>query len=77
MKPTTKTINDALQSIEAAERNPNHPRSLARLAIARFRSDAERQGLATVNRRDTKGAALLDVRRVLNYEHHDLRLGRR
>lgn len=37
MKPTTNDINDALASIARTERPANHPRNLARRAIAQHR----------------------------------------
>lgn len=65
MKPTTNEINDALRDIERAERPANHPRTLAREAIAQWRSNAQREGLPVTNLRDKKGAELLDVDRVV------------
>lgn len=37
MKPTTNDINAALDSIARTERPANHPRNLARQAIAQYR----------------------------------------
>lgn len=74
---TTGLINEALQSIEAAERDPDHPRSIARRRVAEWRSNAETQGLPRVNEHDVHGAPLLDVSKTLNYHDHDARLGRK
>ena len=37
MKPTVTDVNAALNKIEQAERDPQHPRSLARAALQRYR----------------------------------------
>jgi hypothetical protein len=65
MQPTTKAINETLAQLEAVERDPNHPRSLARQAVKRWRSDAEKQGLPVANTHDVKGAPVLDVNAVI------------
>lgn len=71
-QPTTRVVNDALADIEAAERDPQHARSLARAAIKRWRSDADRQALPTVNRTTGSGAPLLKVDDVIrrSYPNH-------
>ena len=65
MKPTTNEVNDALRDIERTERPADHPRILAREAVAEWRSNAQREGLPVTNLRDGKGAELLDVDRVV------------
>jgi hypothetical protein len=65
-----------LNAIEAAERDPAHPRSLARHAVKRWRSDAERLKLPVANVHDSKGAKVLDIDAALAYHDHDRRLGR-
>lgn len=40
MKPSDNDVNAALQSIAAAERPVDHPRNLARQAIAQYRRTA-------------------------------------
>jgi hypothetical protein len=75
-EPSTKIVNATLKQIEAAERDPAHPRSLARAAVKHWRSDAERQGYPITNVHDSKGAKVLDVDSVLGYGDHDCRLGR-
>lgn len=62
--PTPKNINDALESIAAAERPVDHPRRLAREAIAQWRSNAQREGLPITNLTHS-GAPLLERDRVL------------
>lgn len=37
MNPSSKNVNQVLAQIESAERPPNHPRNLARQAIAQHR----------------------------------------
>ncbi len=82
MKPTNTEVDSTLDAIEAAERDPNHPRSIARAAVVQHRSkiawqsDAERHGLPVVNLTDT-GAPLLDRKRILSHDHHDRRIGRK
>lgn len=68
MKPSTRDIHHALRSIENAERDPSHPRALARKAIAEWRSNAQREGLPTTNTHDDKGARVLPVDDVLKWE---------
>lgn len=63
--PSTDDINRTLREIERTELPDNHPRRLAQEAIARWKSNAEREGLPVVNRRDDKGAEPLDVDGVL------------
>jgi hypothetical protein len=75
-EPSTKIVNATLKQIEAAERVPTHPRSLARHAVKRWRSDAERLKLPVANIHDSKGAEILDVDAALAYHDHDRRLGR-
>lgn len=66
-----KIITDTLAQLEAAERDPQHPRTLARQAVAKWRSDAEREALPVTNIIDT-GAPLLDRDAVLrrSYPNH-------
>lgn len=75
-QPTTKVINETLAQLEAAERDPDHPRSIARQAVAQWRSDAAKGQLPTTNIIDT-GAPLLRADDVLRYDDHDRRLGRK
>jgi hypothetical protein len=77
MQPTSKAVNETLAQMEAAERDPNHPRSLARQAVKRWRSDAEKQGLPVANTTTGSGAPLLDVDAVLHHADHTARLGRK
>lgn len=58
MTPTNDDVSHALRSIEATELPDNHPRKLAREAIAEFRSNAQREGLPIANQIDS-GAPLL------------------
>lgn len=67
MKPTTTDVNTALREIETAELSDEHPRKLATKAIVKFRSDAQRQKLPTVNQHD-KGGQRLDPDSVLKWE---------
>lgn len=71
-----KVITDTLRAIEDAERPADHPRILAREAVARWRSDASRQSLPIVNIIDS-GAQPLRADDVLNHDHHQRRLGRK
>jgi hypothetical protein len=66
-----KIITDTLAQLEAAERDPEHPRSLARAAIKRWRSDADREALPVTNIVDS-GAPLLDRDAVVraSYPNH-------
>ena len=72
-----KIITDAINALEAAERGPDHPRTLAREAIRKWRSNAEREALPVSNQHDTRGARVLDVNRALGHDGHDTRLGRK
>lgn len=67
MKPSTNDINSALESIAAAERDPNHPRSLARAAVKQFQLDREKgeKPLGVTNIHDDKGAPVLRVDEVI------------
>ena len=78
MQPTPKAVNDTLAQLEAAERDPNHPRTLARQAVAKWRSDAERGHLPIVNLTTGSGAPLLDRDAVLraSYPNHAYRKAR-
>ena len=76
MEPTTKTVNQALRDIEAAELLPGHPRAIARRLLKRWRSDATRLKLAVSNQHDS-GAPSLRVDEVLGHDGHDARLGKR
>ena len=71
MQPTAKMIATTLSKIEAAERDPNHPRALARQAVAKWRSDAESERLPVTNITDS-GAPLLRVNEVISRSepHH-------
>ncbi len=71
-----KIITDAINALEAAERGPDHPRNLARDAVRKWRSHADREALPVVNIVDT-GAPLLRVDQTLNHAHHERRLGRK
>lgn len=71
-----KAITNVINAIEAAERGPDHPRSIARQAVAQWRSDAAKGQLPTTNIVDT-GAPLLRPDDVLGHEHHNKRLGRK
>lgn len=71
-----KAITDVINAIEAAERGPDHPRSIARQAVAQWRSDAQRNQLPVTNQHDDKGAPVLDVSATLGYSHHNARLGK-
>lgn len=77
MEPSTKAITEALSSIEAAERPANHPRTLARTAIKRWRSDAQKLKLTVSNQVDS-GAPSLRVDDVLRRSSgHAERIGRK
>lgn len=65
MKPSPNDITHALRSIENAERGPEHPRALARKAIAEWRSNAQREGLTTTNIHDDKGGRRLNTDEIL------------
>lgn len=58
--PTNQAISDTLRRITVSQLPEDHPRQLAREAVARFRSNAELEGLPVVNERDVHGAPLLD-----------------
>ena len=66
-----KAITEALNAIEAAERDPSHPRAIARQRVKQWKSDAERERLPVVNLTDS-GAPLLDRDAVLraSYPNH-------
>lgn len=70
MKPTPNEVNEALRGIEFADLPDSHPRKLAREAIARWRSNAQREGLPTTNLTDS-GAPLLDRDLVLRRSYPD------
>ena len=63
-KPTSKTVDAALKSIEAAERPEDHPRSIARRKVKQWKSDAE-QGKLHISNQDDTGAPSLRVDEVL------------
>lgn len=65
MKPTSNEITHALRSIENAERQDDHPRSLARKAITEWRSNAAKENLPVVNITDNKGGRRLNTDEVL------------
>lgn len=67
MKPTTADVNTVLREIETADLPDNHPRQVAKRAVAKFRSDAQRHKLPTVNQHD-KGGRRLDPDSVLRWE---------
>lgn len=77
MTPTPNNINQVLAQIESAERPASHPRTLAREAIAQWRSNAQREGLPVTNLRDEKGAELLDVDRVVRGSYPTYRASER
>lgn len=58
--PTNQAVSDTLRRITVSQLPDDHPRVLAREAVAQFRSDAERGRLATTNLHDVHGAPLLD-----------------
>lgn len=64
MNPTPNNINRVLAQIESTERPTDHPRTLAREAIERWHSNAQREGLPVTNLTDS-GAPLLERDRVL------------
>lgn len=71
MKPTPPTaadINRTLSEIERSELPEDHPRNLARAAVEKWKSNAERGGLPTVNTTTGSGAPLLDRDKVLKWE---------
>jgi hypothetical protein len=76
-EPSAKAVAATIDAIEAAQRDVNHPRSLARAAIAKWCSDAERLKLPVSNVHDDKGAPVLDIQRTLDHDHHNQRLGRK
>lgn len=63
--PTPNDIHHALRSIENAERSEEHPRTLARKAIAEWRSNAAKENLPVVNVTDDKGGRRLNTDEVL------------
>lgn len=72
-----KIITDTLAQLEAAERDPRHPRSLARQAVAKWRSNAEREMLPVTNQHDIHEAPVLNTDAILDHNHHNQRLGRK
>lgn len=72
-----KVITEMLRQIEAAERGPEHPRRLARTAIAKWRSNAQVQRLPVSNQHDDRGGQRLDIATILAHDHHTARLGRK
>lgn len=71
MNPTTKNVSDTLAAIEAQERDPNHPRVLAREVIKQWRSNAQRESLPVSNQHDDKNAPVLDVDEILRRSQPD------
>lgn len=71
MNLTTNDISRALQSIEATERDDQHPRTIARRKVREFRSDAEQRQLPTTNVHDDKGAPVLNRDEVLRRSYPD------
>lgn len=67
MTPTTNDISRALKSIESTERGDEHPRTLARKAIEKWRSDAEQERLPITNIHDDKGAPVLNPDATLKW----------
>lgn len=63
--PTTTDITRALQSIEASERDDEHPRTIARHKVSEWRSNAETEQLPVVNVHDDKGAPVLNTDDIL------------
>ena len=59
MNPTNRAISDTLRRITVSQLPDDHPRRLAQDALTRFRSNAQREGLATVNIHDGKDAPVL------------------
>lgn len=71
-QPSSKSVSDALKSIEAAERNEDHARTIARQRVHEWRSNAARDGLPLVNTHDSRGAKVLDIDSVLKWEPEHL-----
>lgn len=76
MNPTSRNVSDTLAAIEAQERDPNHPRTIAREAIKQWRSNAQRESLPVSNQHDNKNAPVLDVDEVLSRSQLDHVKGR-
>lgn len=70
-QPTPTDITRALREVETAELPDDHPRRLAREAIARWKSDAEQRQLPTTNLTTGSGAPLLDRDAVLRKSYPD------
>jgi hypothetical protein len=51
--------------LRAVDNQRMHPKDIARQAVKRWRSDAEKQGLLVANTHDVKGAPVLDVNAVI------------
>lgn len=73
--PSTDDINRTLCEIERTELPEEHPRRLAREVIARWKSNAEREGLPVVNPTTGSGAPLLDKDRVVRGSYPSYRGG--
>jgi hypothetical protein len=63
--------------LRAVDNQRMHPKDIARQAVKRWRSDAEKQGLPVANTTTGSGAPLLDVDAVLHHADHTARLGRK
>lgn len=57
--PTNQAISDTLRRITVSQLPDDHPRRIARDAITEFRSNAQREQLATTNIHDVHGAPVL------------------
>lgn len=71
MRPTNNDITRALESIEASERDDEHPRAIAKREVSEWRSNAETEKLPVVNVRDDKDAPSLRVDDVLRKSYPD------
>lgn len=66
--PTNHDVTAALDAIEASERPSDHPRTVARQRVTKWKSNAQRKRLPISNPHDDKGAKVLDVDSTLKWE---------
>lgn len=59
MNPSNRAIADTLRRLALSELPDDHPRKLAPEAVMEFRSNAQRDRLATTNIHDVHGAPVL------------------
>lgn len=59
MNPSNHAVADTLRRLTLNELPDDHPRQLARQAVMEFRSNAQRNQLATTNIHDVHGAPVL------------------